>query len=197
MNISVRICFTLATRCAYALRIHMCICICICIYICVYTYICIYIWMCISVYVYVYVYIYVYVCICMCIYVSICLYIARLCSLFHLALGNEDGGVQLVYESACCLAWGVISDRRKDRSVVCVFSIFNAGGSLCGCVCVYAHTHTHCTDGVLVCEIRSRIRHLEGPKNPDGLNLGYTYIRICVQSTHLYIYAKRRDEILG
>jgi len=64
-------------------------------------------------------------------------------SLFHLALGNEVGGVQLVYESACCLAWGVIFDRRKDRGVVCVFSVFNAGGSVCVCVFVYTHTHTH------------------------------------------------------
>jgi len=37
------------------------------------------------------------------------------------------------------------------------------------------------------------MRHLEVPKNPDGPNLG---IRICVQSTHVYVYARRRDEIL-
>jgi len=36
----------------------------------------------------------------------------------HLALGNEDGGVQLVYEGICCLAWGVIFDRSIDRGVV-------------------------------------------------------------------------------
>ena len=36
------------------------------------------------------------------------------------------------------------------------------------------------------------MRHLEGPKNPDGLNLGIHIL----QSTHVYIYAKRRDEIL-
>ena len=30
----------------------------------------------------------------------------------------------------------VIFDRRKDSSVVCVFSVFNAGGSVCGCMCV-------------------------------------------------------------
>jgi len=59
-----------------------------------------------------------------------------MCSFFHLALGNEDGGVQLVYDSACCLAWGVICGRRKDSGVVYVFSIFIAGGSVCGCGCV-------------------------------------------------------------
>jgi len=42
----------------------------------------------------------------------------------HLALGNGDGGVQLVYESTCCLAWGLIFDMRKDRGVVCVFFYF-------------------------------------------------------------------------
>ena len=56
------------------------------------------------VYVYVYVHIYIYVCICMCIYVYISLYIACMYSLFSLALGNEDGRVQLVYASTCCLA---------------------------------------------------------------------------------------------
>jgi len=58
---------------------------------------------------------------------------------------------------------------------------------------VYAHTHTHCTDGVLSCGVR--MRHLEGLKNPGGPNLGI-YIFVCVQSTQVYVYAKRRDEIL-
>ena len=40
---------------------------------------------------------------------------------FYLCAGNEDGGGQLVYESACCLAWGAIFDRRKDSGVVCEF----------------------------------------------------------------------------
>ena len=66
-----------------------------------------------------------------------------MCSLVVLRWVNEDGGVQLVYESTCCFAWGVIFDRKKDRGVVCVFSILNAGGSVCGCMCVYTHTHTH------------------------------------------------------
>ena len=60
-------------------------------------------------------------------------------------------------------------------------------------VCVYAHIHTHCTDGVL--DVRPGVgirRHLEGPKTESR----HTYIRICVQSTHVYVYARRRDEIL-
>jgi len=53
--------------------------------------------------------------------------------------------VELDYESTCCLAWGIIYDRRRDRDVVCVFSIFNADGSVCGRRCVYTHIHTHTT----------------------------------------------------
>jgi len=104
-----------------------------------------------------------------------------MCSLFHVVLGNEDRGVQLVYGSACCLTWGVIFDRRKDRGVVCVFSIFNAGGSVCECVCVYTHTHTHCTDGVLGCAPRSRDETPRGPEEFRWTKSRHTYIRICVQ----------------
>jgi len=48
----------------------------------------------------------------------------------------------MVYEGTCCLAWGDIFDTRRYSGVVCVFSIFNAGGSGCGYGCVYTHTHT-------------------------------------------------------
>ena len=60
----------------------------------------------------------------------------------HSAFGNEDGGVELVYENTICLAWEVVHDRRRDRGVVCVFSILDAGGSVNGCRYVYTHTHT-------------------------------------------------------
>ena len=118
-----------------------------------------------------------------------------MCSLFHLALGNEDGGVQLVDESTCCFARGVIFDRRKDRGVDCVFSIFNAGGSVCVCECVYTHTHTH-TARVLGCEPRSRDETPGGPEESRWTTSRHTYIRICVQSTHVCIYTKRRDDFL-
>jgi len=48
-----------------------------------------------------------------------------------------------VYGGTCCLAWRVRFDRRRDRGVVCVFSILNAGESVCGCRCVYTKTYTH------------------------------------------------------
>jgi len=68
----------------------------------------------------------------------ICAHACAVC--FILCWGNEDEDVQLAYEGTFCLAWGVIFDRRKDRGVVCVFYIFNAGGVYVG---VYTHTHTH------------------------------------------------------
>jgi len=121
---------------------------------------------------------------------------ACVCSLFHLALRNENGGVQLVYESTCCLACRVIFDRRKYRGVVCVFSIFNAGGSACGCMWVYMHTHTHTAQmGYSDVSPGVGMRHLEGPQNPDGLNLAI-HIFIYVYKVHVCMYAKRRNEIL-
>ena len=63
-------------------------------------------------------------------------------------------------------------------------------------VCVYAHTHTHCTDGVLACEPRSRDETPGRPEESGWTKSRHTYIRICVQSTHVYVYAKRRVEIL-
>ena len=122
----------------------------------------------------------------MCVYIYMYLYITCMCSLFHLALGNEDGGVQLVYESACCLAWEAIFDIRKDSGVVCVFSIFNAGGSVCVCECVYTHTHTH-TAQVRGCEPRSSY---ETPGGPEESRWTKSTKYTCV------LYVKRRDEIL-
>jgi len=92
---------------------------------------------------------------------------AHVCAFVHSALGNKDGGVQLVYEGTCCLAWEVVFDRKKDRGVICVFSIFNAGGSVCGCMCVYAHTHTNCTDKALGFEPRGRDQTPGGPEIPE------------------------------
>jgi len=54
-------------------------------------------------------------------------------------------------------------------------------------VCVYAHTHTHCTDGVLGLSPGVGMRHLEGPKNPDGLNL-CMYIFTYVYKVHVCMY---------
>ena len=58
-------------------------------------------------------------------------------------------------------------------------------------VCVYAHTHT-----LLGCEHRSRDETPGGPKESRWTKSRHTYIRICVQSTHVCVYARRQDEIL-
>ena len=118
-----------------------------------------------------------------------CAYALMYVQFVHLALGNEGGGVQQVYEGTCCLLW-----RRRDRSVVCVFSVFNAVGSVCGCI--RTHTHTHCTDGVLSCEPRGQDETPGGPEESSWNKSRHIYIRICVQNTHVYIHARRRDNIL-
>jgi len=108
----------------------------------------------------------------------------------HLALGNESGGVQVVYESTCCLALGVILDRRRDRGAVCFFSIFKAGGSVCGCMSAYTHTHTHPAQmGYSVMSPGVGMRHLarEGPNNPDESNLGIC-VFVYVYKAHMYMY---------
>jgi len=117
-----------------------------------------------------------------------CAYVLMYVQFVHLALGNKDGGVQLVYEGTCGLAWEVIFNRRTGGGVVCVFSIFNAGGSVCGCMCVYTHTHTHTAQiGYSVVSPGVEMRHLEGPKNPDGSNLGI-YIFAYVYKVHMCMY---------
>jgi len=72
-----------------------------------------------------------------------------------------------------------------------VFSIFNVGGSVCGCVCVYTHTSTHTAQmGYLDVSPGVGMRHMEGPKNPDGLNLGI-HIFVHVYKVHICIYMLR------
>ena len=63
-------------------------------------------------------------------------------------------------------------------------------------VCVYAHTHTHCTDGVLGREPGGRDETPGGPEESIWTKSRHIYIRICLQSTHVCVYTKRRDEIL-
>jgi len=66
-------------------------------------------------------------------------------------------------------------------------------------LCVYAHwhKHTHCTDRGLGFEPRVRDKIPGGPEECRWTKSRHFYICICVQSTHVYVYARRRDEILG
>ena len=64
------------------------------------------------------------------------------------------------------------------------------------CVCVYAHTRTHYTDGVHGGEPRRQDVTPGGPEESRWTKSRHKYIRVCVQNTHVYIQAKRRDDIL-
>ena len=117
-----------------------------------------------------------------------CAYALMYVQFVHSALGNTGGGVQLVLRRR--LAWGFIFDRRRDRGVVCVFFVFKVtvGGSVCGCMCAYTHTHTHTAHmGYSVVSPRVGARHLEGPKNPDGLNLSI-YVIVYVYKVHMCMH---------
>ena len=97
------------------------------------------------------------------------------------------------------VAWReVLSLTEGKIGVLSVSSLFltRVGVYVCACVCIRTHTHTHCTDGALGCEPRSRDETPGGPEESRWTKSRYTYIRICVQSTHVYIYTKKRDEIL-
>ena len=109
------------------------------------------------------------------------------CSLFYSVLGNKDGRVQLVYESTCCLAWGVIFDRVLSVS----FLFLTRMGVYVG-VCVCIRTHTHWQMGNSVVSPGVGMRHLKSRKNPDRLKRSIHVDCIGVQSTFVYIYAGLR-----
>ena len=95
----------------------------------------------------------------------------------------------------------VIFDKRRDRGeVLSVSSLFLTRVGVYVGVGVYirTHTHIHCTYGVLGCEPRGRPGDETpgGPEESRWTKSRHICIRICVQSTHVYIYAKRREEIL-
>jgi len=120
---------------------------------------------------------------------------AHVCAVCSFSNGERGWGGP---ECTCCLAGGVIFDRRRDGGIVCVFVIFNAGGSLCGRRCVYTHTHAHCTYWVLRCEPKGRDETPGGPEESRWTKSRHMCIRKCVQTwiTHLHVYASWQDEIL-
>ena len=96
------------------------------------------------------------------------------------------------------VAWrgGLFLTERKIGVLSVSSLFFDAGGSVCVCMCVYAHTHTHYTDGVFSCEPRGREETPRGPKKSRWTKSRHTCIRIWLQSTHVHVYTRRRDEIL-
>ena len=72
--------------------------------------------------------------------------------------------------------------------VLSVSSLFLTRVGVYVCVCVYTHTHTHTAQmGYLDVSPGVGMRHLQGPKNPDGLNLGI-HIFVYVYKVHMCIY---------
>jgi len=84
-----------------------------------------------------------------------------------------------------------------DKGFICVFSILNADRNVCGCMWVYTHTHTLTQRWVLSCEPKSRDETPGGPEESKWTKSRHICICICVQSTHVYVYARRRGEILN
>jgi len=58
------------------------------------------------------------------------------------ALGNEGGGVELVYESTCCLTWGLFTTEGEIR-VLSASSLFLTQVGVYVGVGVRIRTHTH------------------------------------------------------
>jgi len=120
----------------------------------------------------------------------------RVCTVCSFALEDEARGFQIV---RALVSWrgGLFSTEGQIKSLLsCVFSIFDVGGSVRADMCVYTHTHTHCTWGTRR-EPRGRD---ETPGGPEELWARWTKsrhicTRRCVQSTHVYIYVGRWDEI--
>ena len=95
------------------------------------------------------------------------------------------------------VAWrGGLFLTKGTIGVLSVSSLFLTRVGVHVCVCVYARTHTHCTDGAHGCDPRSRDETPGGPEESRWTKSRHTYIRICVQSTKVYIYAKRPVEML-
>ena len=87
--------------------------------------------------------------------------------------------------------WGLFLKEGKIGVLSVVFSISNAGGSVYGCMWVYTHTRTRTAQmGYSDVSQVVGIRHLEIPKNPDGLNLG-THIFVYVYKVHMCMYMLR------
>jgi len=77
--------------------------------------------------------------------------------------------------------------------VLSVSSLFltRVGVYVCVCVCIRTHTLAHTAQmGYSDVSPGVGMRHLEGPKNPDGLNLGI-HVFVYVYKVHMCIYMLR------
>ena len=102
------------------------------------------------------------------------------------------------YSITALVAWrGGLLLAEGKIGVLSVSSLFltRVGVYVGVCVCIRARTHTLHRWGTR-CEPRSRDETPGGPEESRWTECWHIYICICVQSTHLYVYVKRRDEIL-
>jgi len=75
-----------------------------------------------------------------------------------------------------------------EIGVLSVFSLFlDVRGSVCVCMCADTHTHIRTAHGVLGCEPRVERKHLESPKNSNGLNFGIC-VFVQVYKAHICVY---------
>jgi len=120
-----------------------------------------------------------------------------MCSLFIQRWGKRMGGSN--YCMRALVAWcGGLFLTEEDMGVLSVSSLFlTRMGVYVGVgVCIRTHTHTRCTYGVLGCESRGQDETPGGPEESRWTKSWHTCIHTCAQSTHLYVYARRQDEIL-
>jgi len=95
-------------------------------------------------------------------------------------------------------SWRIIFGRRRDRGVASVSSlVLTRVGVYVGVgVCIRTRTHTlHTLWGTQV-QARGRDETPGGPEESRRTKSRHMCIRICVQSLYMFVYAKRRDEIL-
>ena len=93
-----------------------------------------------------------------------------------------------VYQNALVVAWRVGLFLTEEKiGVLSVSSLFLTHVGVC--VCIRTHTHTVQMEYLDVSP-GVEMRHLEGPKNPDGLNLGI-HIFVYVYKVQNCIYMLR------
>jgi len=120
-------------------------------------------------------------------------------SLFISVGGRGWGGLTSLCKALvawCVTRGGYFWQREREGCCLRLFC-FLTGVWMYVNVCLwYAHTHTHTARGVLGCEIGGRNKTPGGPEESRWSKFQHMCIRTCAQSTHVYIDAKRRDEIL-
>ena len=120
-----------------------------------------------------------------------------MCNLFNQHWGTRMGGFSLSMKALVAWCGGLFLTKGKIGVLSVSYLFLTRVGVYVGvCVCIRTHTHTHCTHGVLSCGPRSRDEAPGGPEESRWTKSRHICIRVCVQSTQVYVYARRRGEIL-